>query len=215
MTPLLMQVQSLQRQADARAGQIPERILTGLERLDLIVNHFIRRATTLLDVSRLTSGLFRLEPAETDLSALVRAVAARMEPHADRSGSPINLDVADGITGLLDPVATEQIVDNLLSNAIKYGEGQPIDLSLQQQGVHARLQVRDRGIGISEDNRQRIFDRFERAIGRAEHSGFGVGLWVVGRLTSEMNGTIEIESETGSGTTFTVLLPLSQQSRDV
>jgi signal transduction histidine kinase len=68
--------------------------------------------------------------------------------------------------------------------------------------------VRDRGIGISDEDQCRLFQRFERAVTRREHGGFGVGLWLANQLVRAMGGTIAVESAPGAGTTFIVTLPL-------
>jgi two-component system, OmpR family, sensor kinase len=69
--------------------------------------------------------------------------------------------------------------------------------------------VRDRGIGISEDDKRRIFGRFERAVAQSQQGGFGIGLWMVGRLVEAMKGDISVTSRSGEGSTFTVRLPLT------
>ena len=83
------------------------------------------------------------------------------------------------------------------------------DGTLSSDGHTARLTIRDQGIGISEEDRARIFQRFERAVVRREHGGFGVGLWVTNQLVTAMGGTISIESAPGQGSSFTVALPVS------
>ena len=100
------------------------------------------------------------------------------------------------------------MAENLLSNALKFGAGKPVDVALRADGRAARLTIRDRGIGISEEDRARIFRRFERAVTRREHGGFGVGLWLANQLVVAMGGAIGIEGAPGEGTTFTVTLPL-------
>jgi len=82
------------------------------------------------------------------------------------------------VTGLLDELAVEQIADNLLSNAVKYGAGEPIEVSLVGDCRKARLTARDHGIGISEEDRARIFGAFERAVTRREEGGFS--FWPLG-----------------------------------
>ncbi|MFO1058375.1 MAG: HAMP domain-containing sensor histidine kinase [Dongiaceae bacterium] len=210
MTPLLMQIQALRRHA---ARLPPERLALTLERLELIVERFIRRATILLDVSRLTSGRFVPEPAGIDLAQLVREVAGGLALLADRARCELRLSVAAGLTAVTDRLAVEQILENLLTNAIKYGAARPIELTLAAEGSRARLAVRDHGIGISAADRARIFERFERAVSREQRSGFGIGLWVVGRLVEAIGGEISIESRIGEGSTFTVLLPLCVDQR--
>ena len=76
-------------------------------------------------------------------------------------------------------------------------------------GTQRGSRFRDQGIGISEEDRARIFQRFERAVVRREHGGFGVGLWVTNQLVTAMGGTISIESAPGQGSSFTVALPVS------
>jgi two-component system OmpR family sensor kinase len=82
-----------------------------------------------------------------------------------------------------------------------------VGVALTSDGRTARLAVRDRGIGISEADRARIFGRFERAVTRREHGGFGIGLWLANQLVTAMGGVIAVEGAPGEGTTFTVTLP--------
>jgi signal transduction histidine kinase len=115
--------------------------------------------------------------------------------------------------GCWDRLALEQITENLLSNAIKFGAGKPVTVILRADAHTARLSVQDQGIGISEKDRERVFQRFERAVTRREHGGFGIGLWVSNQLVTAMGGSIAIESTPGKGTRFTVTLPISSAER--
>jgi two-component system OmpR family sensor kinase len=168
----------------------------------------MKRATTLLDISRLTSGNFHLDLAMVDISAVVSHVVADFALHAEAAGSALSLSIEKGIVGLVDRTAVEEIAENLVSNAVKYGEGKPIDVTLGREGGEIRLEVRDRGLGISAENQTRVFEQFERLVTGRATSGFGLGLWVVGQLTEAMGGTIAIESRLREGSTFTVRLPL-------
>jgi signal transduction histidine kinase len=205
MTPILMQVEALRALAQRQNGS--ERVVAGLERLERLVLAYIRRATTLLDVSRITAGKLRLVPAPVDLSALVRRVAGTFALAAERAGCRLDLDVEDGVRGVWDPLAVEQVFDNLLSNAIKFGAGKPIAVRLVAGAAVARLIVRDHGPGIAPEDRARLFERFEQTVNGREQGGFGVGLWLVGQLLAAMSGTIEVESQQGEGAAFTVHLP--------
>jgi two-component system OmpR family sensor kinase len=207
MTPILMQVQALLDAAE-REASMPPRILEGLRRLEQAVEVYARRATTLLQVSRLNAGQLELQPAELDLSALVRDAVERHAPWAAHAGTPLELAVQEGITGLLDEGALEQILDNLLSNALKYGAGQPVTVTLDAGGTLAHLMVRDRGIGITPEDQARLFEPFERLMVRTPRGGFGVGLWVVRQLAEAMGGTVTVASVPEAGSTFTVTLPL-------
>lgn len=208
MTPILLLVNRIA----AHIAALPEppsiALARDIERLERAVPAYIKRATTLLDISRISSGKFHLELSEVDVSLVIRQAADGLATTAERIGSPLLLSVQSGVAGNLDRLAIEQIAENLLTNAIKYGAGEPIEVTLTSDGKAAWLAIRDQGIGIAADAQARIFARFERAVARSEHGGFGVGLWMVARLVDAMGGTISVTSSPGEGSTFAVMLPL-------
>ena len=177
------------------------------------MSHYVKRATVLLNVARITSGKLMLEPVACDLADLVRSVAGTFAEPARHAGSPIGIDAPTNLPGTWDPLAMEQIIDNLISNAIKYGGPRPIDVRVEDLGDTVRLSVRDHGPGISAESRARIFARFERAVGTEEsRSGFGVGLWVVGQLVEAMEGMILVDDAPGGGAVFTVTAAAARES---
>lgn len=209
MTPILGQVERLLMIAQRRDSECPPQITAGLEMLERAVLTYISRATVLLDVNRIVSGMLRLAPAPLDLSALVTAVVERYRTPAAKLGCTLGTQIEPAVMGVWDGLAIEQIVDNLLSNAVKYGRSAPILVSLDWSENSARLVVQDRGPGISVQDRKRIFARFERVVATRDRGGFGIGLWVVRQLVEAMGATINIDSAPGQGTTFTILLPQS------
>jgi two-component system, OmpR family, sensor kinase len=209
MTPLLGVADLALASARAAGNTCPPRITMLLERMQLVAQDFIQRSTRLLDVSRIEAGNLRLEPSPTDLSALVRSVAQRYEVTAARGRSRLELDVADGVCGVWDRLAVEQVVENLLSNALKFGIGQPVSLRLRSDGRSARLDVQDRGVGMPPDQQARVFGRFEQVVAQHRGGGFGVGLWIADRLVAAMGGRVTVSSRLGEGSTFTVTLPLA------
>ena len=208
MTPILMQVGLLLAAARSPDRCRPDVITPRLELLEVAVTEFVRRSTTLLDVSRIAAGNVRIEVAEVDLSALIRGVVSRTTVAAQRARCRLDEELQEGVVGMWDPLALEQVAENLLTNATKFGAGHPIAVVLHSDHQTAKLIIRDEGIGISEEDRARIFQRFERAVTQREHGGFGIGLWLANQLVVAMGGTIIIESTLGKGTTFTVVLPL-------
>jgi signal transduction histidine kinase len=208
MTPILMQTGMLLAAARNPGRCRPEVMVPRVEVLEQAVQEFIRRATTLLDVSRIAAGNLRIEPAEVDLSSVVRGVMDRATVAARMARCRLEPDLPDNIVGMWDRLAVEQVAENLLSNAIKFGAGKPVSVHLRADGEVARLTVRDRGIGISAEDRARIFQRFERAVARREHGGFGIGLWLANQMVQAMGGRIEVESTPGEGTAFVVRLPV-------
>jgi signal transduction histidine kinase len=170
----------------------------------------VRRLTqlvdTLLDVSRIRAGRLDLEPEEVDLGQSIQAVLERFKEQL------VNREVITRITpaiGSWDKFRLEQIVTNLVSNAIKYGEGRPIEISLDADESMASLSVTDHGIGIQEEDKARLFEQFERAVSRRHYGGFGLGLWITRQLVEAMGGEISVQSRPGEGSTFRVVLPLA------
>ncbi len=182
--------------------------------MQLLAQDFIQRSIRLLDVARIESGNLRLLPSETDLSTLVRSVAQTYEIIAARSHSLIELDVQDGVTGFVDRLAVEQVIENLLSNALKFSNGEPMTLRLRSDGRMAQLDVQDRGIGMAPEQQARLFGRFEQVMAQHRGAGFGIGLWLSNRLVMGMGGSIDVSSSLGKGSTFTVTLPLSPSDAD-
>jgi len=206
MTPIVGQVELLLLRA--RRQGVSASIITALERLEISVSHYVRRATALLEISRLNAGMMALEPITFDMAAFVAEITANYEMLAARAGSVLRCDLRGPVSGVWDQLATEQIIDNLVSNAIRYGDGKPINIALVADGAGVTLSVADTGVGIAADDQARIFDRFEQAIGsRRKSGGFGIGLWLVRELTEAMGGKIDVISAESGGSTFTVWLP--------
>ena len=137
----------------------------------------------------------------------------------ERPGGDLAVGYLDGGASLNNPFVPSRETassawgsGNLLANAAKYGAGGPVDLIVEDLGPSARLDVVDRGIGISPGDQGRIFDRFERAVSERHYGGFGLGLWLSRQIVEAHGGTIEVTSAPGVGSTFTVLLPKSRPS---
>ena len=209
MTPILGVAELALAAAQASKGSCPARVTVLLERMQVLARDFIKRSTRLLDVSRIETGNLQLDRSVTDISSVVRLVARNYEDTAVRGGGSLALDVQDGITGVLDRLAVEQVVENLLSNALKFGMGKPVAIQLRSDGWSATLHVRDLGIGMSPAQQARIFARFEQVVIQHKGGGFGIGLWVANRLVTAMDGRISVVSVAGEGAIFTVTLPLA------
>ncbi len=213
ISPLVLHVHRLQSAAQqARDGAVPAGWLG--EQLDAFarrLGRFMSALNRILDVSRMHRGEIELVPEDVDLSEVVREVVASFERELAASGSTLSLEIAGPIVGAWDRMRLEQIVSNLISNAIRYGNSAPIRVAVRRGGEQALLVVADRGIGIREEDKERIFRRFERA--KSSHpSGFGVGLWIVRQLCEAMGGGVAVESG-GVGSAFTVTLPIKRGER--
>lgn len=205
MTPIAGQLELLV--ARARSEGASAALLAGLERLEMAVEHYIRRASVLLDVSRVNANNLRLEPSTFDMAELVAQIARNYRLLAERAGSCLQCEATPPVIGTWDRLSSEQMLDNLVSNAIRYGAGKPITIGLQESPDGIVLWVRDQGIGIAPEAQARIFERFGQAGSGRSSGGFGVGLWLVRRLVEAQGGQIQVQSELAQGSTFTVRLP--------
>jgi signal transduction histidine kinase len=205
LTALLMQIQSLRRaiQKDphTRVAERLEKAANAGLRLERLIDQ-------LLDVSRITAGRLRLEPEALNLADLVEDVAARFVDASIKQNDSIVVS-CEPVVGRWDRLRLEQVVNNLVANALKYGGESPVEISLHQDQDSAVLEVVDRGIGIDEAHQQKIFQRFERAVAARDFGGLGLGLWITRQIIEASGGSIEVESEPGRGSTFTVRLPLN------
>lgn len=204
MTPIVGQVQLLVSRA--RREQVSPTLLRGLELLERAVDHYVQRATTLLEITRLNAEQVRLEPTTFDLCELVSDCVRKYEQLAARAGSTLHCEIDPPVTGVWDRLATEQTFDNLVSNAIRYGDGKPVRIEVASDSEWVVVRVIDHGIGIAPEDRERIFERFERVSG-ARSGGFGIGLWLSRKLVEAQAGMLELESEPDVGSTFIVRLP--------
>lgn len=161
----------------------------------------------LLDFSRARSGRIDIQLANVDLCDTVARAVSELEPQFGIAGCQVNLALERPQVGQWDPMRLDQVVWNLLSNAIKYAPAAPIDISVTGNERSSTLCVRDHGPGIAPEERERVFRRFERAGSAKQHTGFGIGLWLVRRIVDAHGGSITLDSELDVGTTFTVMLP--------
>jgi signal transduction histidine kinase len=144
----------------------------------------------------------------SDLTPLVRNLVQNFAPQVAAADSSMHLEAEEGVVGNWDEFRIEQVVTNLLTNALRYGAKSPVDVRVYTEHGEARVEVRDRGIGISEDNQKRIFQQFERVSASHVAAGLGLGLFISEQIVTAHGGAIEVESRIGEGALFRVCLPL-------
>jgi len=189
------------------------------EYLSIIVNEserLTRLINTVLDFSKIEQGKKEYELEPTNLSKVVKSVISVMESPIREKGFKLRSDISPNVQAVADADALEQALLNLLSNAIKYTrERKEISVRLWTEDESIYIQVGDQGIGISESEQKRIFEKFYRAHIRHKQdtSGAGLGLTVAKHIVDAHDGMIEVQSKVGEGSTFTIILPRQQMSK--
>lgn len=171
-----------------------------------------------LDIARIEAGKLELEPTAVELHKIVEDVARLLAPNAAEKGVELVVDIPASATWQVeaDESRVRQIVTNLVGNAIKFTPSGQVAVALDynaggQEAGEFVLSVTDTGVGMSEQDKNRVFNLFYQADGASEKNqqGAGLGLAIVSQLVELMQGEIVLTSQPGQGSCFTVRLPLS------
>lgn len=216
LTPILMNFQLTKRFLEKSSSDNPQIdfILKVLNKMEQQFGRYLRLVENLLDVSRITADRLVLQKEKFSLSKMLRDLIDRHEAEFKNFNYKVNAEIPDDdITVFCDKVRIEQVLSNLISNAIKYGMGNPLQFSLSETVNEnaikcAKIVVKDHGIGISEENQKKIFNRFERAANLINYGGLGLGLYISRNIVRAHNGELFFKSKDGVGSTFTLELPI-------
>jgi PAS domain S-box-containing protein len=215
LTTLLGNAQLLLRRAQ-REGTLPAREQRTLQVLADQAARLNKLVQLQLDVSRLHSGQLHIERVPLDVGMLARRVVEETLPtvtsHTIAYAGPDTPLLIQG-----DELRLDQVLQNLIQNAIKYSPlGSVVHVGIEQRDGTACVSITDEGIGIPQAELPQLFQRFYRASNVDEHqiSGLGVGLYVVKEIITLHGGTVDVVSEEGRGSVFTICLPLAHHAPD-
>lgn len=211
-------------------GELAPRQVKPVERIEASANHLRHLVDQVLDLAKMAAGRLEIHTETIDLRPFVLDVASEIESLVSEKGLSLSLVMGAALPKIrTDPTHLRQILMNLLGNAVKYTNEGSIVIrtrlvdSLPETGAAPErplntehswigVQVIDTGIGIHHADQRRIFEEFEQvAAGPRGHSasrGTGLGLAISRRLAALLGGTVELESEPGKGSTFTLWLPV-------
>jgi len=206
LAPLAMTLQLVERQllssqpiaaADLAFSRAQVRFLSGL-------------VNDLLDQARVDLAALPFRPEPTDVGALVQdAVGAFRRGH----DTPVAIELPGApLAASLDPVRMRQVLTNLLENAARYapaGSQVAVRVRAADDGRAARIEVADRGPGLDQAEKNRIFDRFVRGAAGQGTSGLGLGLYLCRAIVQQHGGAIGVDSQPGAGFTFWVDIPIT------
>jgi signal transduction histidine kinase len=211
---ILLQTESMLRLANGfYLNDVPvaavQRLARSAERLGEMVND-------LLDASRVEASRLDLRPQPLDLARAVGAVVERLRPVLGSHHTEVVTEEQAPVMVAADPGRLDQIVTNLVENAAKYSDpSAPITIRVRAERGGGAVVIEDRGVGIASHELPRLFDRFyQTSRARARKTGLGLGLYITRGLVEAHGGRIDVRSEPGLGSAFTVWLPKPEEVGD-
>jgi two-component system, OmpR family, phosphate regulon sensor histidine kinase PhoR len=193
------------------AGPLEEKqqdfVRRGMNKIDSLLNLI----NDLLDIAKLEAGKFVQHQVPTDIGKIIEEIVDLMEPRAREQGIILTHTLINLNPVQADPKRIEEILNNLISNAINYSpEGGRVTVSAKGLGEYMEIQVEDTGVGITQEELPKIFDKFYRVKNPKTRQviGTGLGLAIVKGVVDAHQGSIQVESVPDKGTTFKVLLPV-------
>ena len=215
--------------AAALRGDPADPDLEALEKRQRYLGHIVTAGRSLLELiesllemAKIEAGRVEVRPEQVDLADVCQGLVGLIFPLAQRRGVRVTMDVQPDLpTIVTDPKKLHQILFNLLSNAVKFTSGldrqgeitlraERLPSAGEGRGEQVRVSVIDNGTGISTEDQQRVFDKFQQAQSghTRDHSGAGLGLAIVRELTKLLKGEVQLVSELGRGSMFSIILPV-------
>lgn len=189
---------------------------TYLNNIEVVCRHVVHLLNNLLDVYRLNEAKEIRNDVSFDLHRLLERTASGFSHVVNNKGILFDCDFRDTEVRLYgDADRIEQIIDNLLTNAVKFTESGTISFNVRYCNGNLILEVKDTGIGMTEETLSRIFRPFERQTSAANAEGYGLGLPITQGLVNLLGGTIGVTSSIDRGSTFRVTLPLPETDEPV
>lgn len=193
---LLMEEENL----SAKNKDMVNQISTQSEKLNFLIG-------VLIKTSRLETGIINVKPALNSVKELIVEITSQIEQKAEEKEIGIIVN-AKAEKAIFDRKWTQEAIYNILENAVKYTpKGGKVEINVIPYEMFCRIDIKDNGIGISEDEHSKIFIRFYRSIKVQQIEGVGIGLFLCREILSAQRGYIKVYSKLGEGSTFSVFLP--------
>ena len=201
LTNIMMYSELLGEKADGELKEYADEIHSQSRKLEELI-------TALVKMSRLETGIFRLQPEENSLMTVLKRAYDQALPKAKLKNIELILSEGTDAKANIDLKWTTEAVFNIIDNAIKYsGEGTSIKLKINTFEMFSSISVEDHGIGIEEEEIPKLFARFYRSRQVSDNDGIGVGLYLARQLAEEQGGYIKVKSALGKGSTFEIFFP--------
>ncbi|HET6160199.1 MAG TPA: NahK/ErcS family hybrid sensor histidine kinase/response regulator [Dongiaceae bacterium] len=196
--------------ASIQGRKLPRRTADYVEKVDRALVNIEDILNILLDISKLESGRVNVQLGPATLSNLMQSLRDEVAPLAERAGLTLQV-VPTSLSVRTDVRLLRRLLQNLLTNACRYTPNGKVLFGVRRRGKFAEIQVADTGIGIPKDKFDEIFAEFRRLADLAGGSkGYGLGLSIVRRISRLLDHPVEVRSQVGKGSVFSVLVPLAE-----
>jgi len=215
-TPLNAVLGYAELMVDGLYGQLPDKAVGILERMQANGRHLLGLINDVLDLSKIEAGQFTLALEDYSMKSVVGSVVAATESLAQAKGLALTAEVAADLpTGRGDERRLTQVLLNIVSNAIKFTEVGSVEIRADAANGCFQVRVRDTGPGIAPQDQARIFEEFQQADNSItrQKGGTGLGLAISKHLIEMHGGTLSLQSELGVGSTFQILLPMRVEAQ--
>ena len=160
----------------------------------------------LVKMSRLENGILSLSPEKSDVSSVLSDICSQYKDKAEAKGVELLLSAKE-LFAVIDRKWTAEAIGNIVDNAIKYTSEGSVTITASDYEMFVRVDISDIGMGISEEEQAKIFQRFYRSNNVRDKEGVGIGLYLARQIITGEGGYIKVSSKVGEGTTFSVFLP--------
>ncbi len=202
--------------ADGLYGQLPDKALKALERVQANGRHLLGLINDVLDLSKIEAGQLTLALDDYAAAQVVQTVISATESLAKAKGLTLTASVEEGLPlGRGDDRRLTQVLLNLVGNAIKFTDKGSVEIAARAVDGFFEIAVRDTGPGIAPDDQARIFEEFQQVDSSStrKKGGTGLGLAISKRLIEMHGGTLAVESALGEGSTFRMVVPVRAEER--
>lgn len=209
-TPLAGLKGYLQIFQDQHTDKIDEQGKKDLNIMGFLISRLNELINDILEVSRIQQNIIPFNIQPTDISSVIESSAKELLPLAEQKNLQLIYEKLTLPIVKVDKERVKQILVNFISNAIRYTNEGKVEISTKEENKHLLITVADTGMGISAEEQKNLFQKFYRIKNKetAEISGTGLGLWISAQLAQKMNASISVESIQGTGSHFTLKIPM-------
>lgn len=199
---LLLYTELLKEEEGAGNSETVALLESQVRKLDFLIQSLVK-------LSRLETGILVLHPQKNAVAQLLKEEREQYMAKAREKGLYLHVitEGAEEVTACFDPKWTLEALGNLIDNAIKYTPAGGVTVRVNPYELFVCIEVEDTGIGIAEEEHAKIFGRFYRSMSVSDEQGVGIGLYLAREIVRQESGYIQLTSEVGKGTTFSLYLP--------